>query len=94
MQSNYTEKVTRQEFCQLAVQTYIVKTKNIIDENYFAGWAKNAIYSVAAIKSGDTYVMTGTGNGKFSPEMNYTREQAIATMWRLFICNKLINYYF
>lgn len=34
---------------------------------------KTAIYSVAGIKSGDTYVMTGTGNGKFSPWMNYIK---------------------
>lgn len=154
LQSNYTDKITRQEFCQLAVQTYIVKTGNeidmsvktpfsdvddayittaynlkivsgvgnkkfapynnitrqeaavmlnnlalvlninnstpqinkFIDEGYFADWAYSAIYSVAGIKSGDIYVMTGTGNNKFSPWMNYTREQAIATMLRLYNC--------
>ena len=40
------------------------QTKKFVDESYFAKWAKTAIYSVAGIKSGDTYVMTGTGNGK------------------------------
>ncbi len=152
LQSNYTNKITRQEFCQLAVQTYIIKTGNsidmdtkspfidvndhyvttaynlkivsgtskdkfspnnyitrqeaavmvnnlakilninsnstsknkFVDESYFAPWAKDAIYSVSKIKSGDVYVMTGTGNGKFSPWFNYTREQAIATMLRLY----------
>lgn len=152
LQSDYTAKITRREFCQLAVQTYVAKTGNeidmsvktpftdvddtyittaynlkivsgvgnnkfapdnyitrqeaavmlnnlakvlnidnsipqsekFVDEDYFADWARSAIYSVAGIKSGDTYVMTGTGNGKFSPWMNYTREQAIATMWRLY----------
>lgn len=155
LQFKYTNKITRQEFCQLAVQTYVAKTgneinmnvespfsdvddiyittaynlkivsgvgnnkfapenyitrqeaavminnlatilnidknkpqtKKFVDESYFAKWAKTAIYSVAGIKSGDTYVMTGTGNGKFSPWMNYTREQAIATMLRLYNCN-------
>lgn len=154
LQSKYTDKITRGEFCQLAVQTYITKTGNeinmnvetpftdvndayittaynlkivsgvgddkfapnnyitrqeaavmlnnlasvlnidnstpqsekFVDESYFADWAKSAIYSVAGIKSRDTYVMTGTGNGKFSPWMNYTREQAVATMYRLFNC--------
>jgi hypothetical protein len=154
LQNTYTAKITRAEFCRLAVQTYIAKTgyeidtavktpftdaddcyiitaynlgivagvgnnkfapdNNItrqeaavmlnnlatvlnvdntskkadlfVDESYFANWAKAAIYSVSAIKSGDTYVMAGTGNGKFSPWMNYTREQAIATMLRLFNC--------
>ncbi len=28
--------------------------------------------------------MAGTGSGKFSPWMNYTREQAVATMVRIF----------
>lgn len=68
-----------------------VKTENsnppkFIDENYFADWAKTAIYTVTNTKSGDTYIMAGTGSGKFSPWMNYTREQAIATMLRLFEC--------
>jgi hypothetical protein len=155
LQSNYTHKITRAEFCQLAVQTYISKTGNsidindktpftdvdnyyitsaynlnivtgvgnnkfapdnnitrqeaavmlnnlanvlninksttstckFVDEGYFADWAKVAIYSVAGMKSGDTYVMAGTGNNKFSPWMNYTREQAIATMYRLYTCD-------
>lgn len=152
LQSDYTSKITRREFCYLAVQTYIIKTGNkinmsvktpfsdvddvyittaynlkivlgvgndkfapdnyitrqeaavmlnnlasvlnidnsipqfekFVDERYFADWAKSDIYSVSGIKSGDTFVMAGTGNGKFSPLMNYTREQAIVTMWRLY----------
>ncbi|MDO5388668.1 MAG: S-layer homology domain-containing protein, partial [Clostridia bacterium] len=159
LQSDYTNKITRGEFCRLAVQTYVTKTGNeinmsvetpftdiddvyittaynlkivsgvgndkfapnnyitrqeaavmlnnlayvlnidnstpqaekFVDESYFADWAKSAIYSVAGIKSGDTYVMTGTGNGKFSPLMNYTREQAVATMYRLYKCQNTIN---
>ncbi len=155
LQSDYTKNITRQEFCRLAVQTYIVKTDNktnisfetpfediddesittayylkivsgindnefapynnitrqeaavmlnnladvlnvykdsprqekYTDEGYFADWAKDAVYSVTGIESGDTYVMTGTEPNKFSPWMNYTREQAIATMWRLYNCN-------
>ncbi len=153
IQSQYIRNITRQEFCKLAVMTYIAKTNYAIennaenpfidvnddyvtaaynlkivaglgkgvfapdksitrqeaavmldnlakllnvkgtektvkftDESYFATWSRAAIYSVAAMKSGDTYVMAGTGEGKFSPWMNYTREQAIATMWRLYNC--------
>ncbi len=161
LQSNYTQKITRAEFCRLAMQTYIAKTKNqidtsaktpftdvddyyitnaynmkiiagvgnnkfapdnnitrqeaavmlnnlatvlnvdtdnsasnkFVDESYFADWAKSAIYSVVGIKSGDTYVMVGTGNGKFSPWMNYTREQAIATMLRLYNCETKEMFY-
>lgn len=59
-----------------------------VDEDYFASWAKKAIYKVSSMWnfSGSTRVMTGTGNDKFSPWMNYTREQAIATMVRLYGC--------
>ncbi len=151
LQSDYTDKITRKEFCRLAIQTYIAKTGNNVDENaptpfgdvddiyvtaayklgivsgtgnnsfspnnnitrqeaavmlselanvlsvkskekipkfidegYFASWAKDAIYNIASVKSGDTYIMTGTEPQKFSPWMNYTREQAIATMLRLY----------
>ncbi len=87
------KNITRQEAAvmlnNLARLLNIKGTENIgkfVDESYFADWAKSSIYSVAAMKSGDTYVMAGTGEGKFSPWMNYTREQAIATMWRLYNC--------
>ena len=155
LQSAYRMKITRKEFCQLAISTYISKegyevdlneespfndiddpyvtaaynlnivagtgqgrfspdnnitrqeaavmlnnlakllnvkqSENVnafVDESYFAQWAKEAIYSVAGMKSGDTYVMAGTGEGKFSPWMNYTREQAIVTMVRLYDCDE------
>ena len=61
------------------------RNEKFVDESYFAQWAKEEIYNVASIKSGDTYVMAGTGEGKFSPWMNYTREQAVVTVYRL-IC--------
>ncbi|GEM_PF-1926311 len=154
LQSDYTNNITRQEFCRLAVQTYMtktgyalqsglqtpftdvdddyvttaymlnivsgvgdnkfnpdsnitrqeaavmlnnlagvsgidnskVKTEKFVDESYFADWAEDAIYKVSAIENGGTAIMTGTGNGKFSPWMNYTREQAAATMYRLYNC--------
>ncbi len=155
LQCNYQNKITREEFCELAVQTYIAKTgdttkyentsyfsdtnndkvtyaymlgivsgtgdnkfspqnnitrqeaavmldnmakimgiyknsktEKYIDENYFADWAKDSIYSISSICDTDgTAVMTGTEKNKFSPWMNYTIEQAIATMFRLFNCN-------
>ena len=58
------------------------------DEGYFAQWAREAIYSITSVKSGDTCIMTGTEPNKFSPWMNYTREQAIATMLRLYSCKQ------
>ena len=160
LQNNYTKNINRQEFCRLAVKTYMAKTGydldytmgnpfedfsdeyvtaaygigivsgtgenqfspdnaitrqeaavmlsnlakllNIkkeevsvkyIDENYFAGWAKESIYNISAVKSGNTYVMVGTEENKFSPWMNYTREQAIATMLRLYDCKEMPEVY-
>ena len=153
LQADYTKKISRREFCRLAVQTYMAKTgheldgaltspfddvsdeyvtaayelgivrgtgqnkfspdsfitrqeaavmlnnlagilnikgngrtEKFIDEEYFAQWARDAIYSIASVKSGAGYVMMGTEPNKFSPWMNYTREQAIATMLRLYNC--------
>ncbi len=63
------------------------------DEAYFADWAKESIYAVAGYESViDSYgnkipVMTDTGSNKFSPLVNYTREQAITTMLRLYNCD-------
>jgi hypothetical protein len=152
LQSAYKMKITRQEFCELAIETYIKKTGNavddsaepvfadtfepyvinaynlgivsgvgddlfapnnnitrqeaavmlnnmakviglsknseiekFIDESYFAAWAKESIYDICCYKDKNgTAIMTGTEKNKFSPWMNYTREQAIATMWRIF----------
>jgi len=156
LQNDYTKNITRQEFCRLAVKTYMTKTgykvdnslknpfedvsdeyvtaayslgivsgtgKNkfspnnaitrqeaavmlnnladllnmkkddrtieFIDEKYFAQWAKESIYSISSIRSGNTYIMTGTEANKFSPWMNYTREQAVATMLRLYNCREM-----
>ncbi len=64
-------------------------TEKFVDEDHFASWAKDAIYKISAVKNGGTAVMSGTGSGKFSPWMNYTREQAIATMYRLYECSSI-----
>ncbi|MFI3230695.1 MAG: WG repeat-containing protein [bacterium] len=150
--ANFTDKITRQEFCHLALQTYFAKTgdtikaniqtpftdvddpyvttaynlgiisghgnglftpndlitrqesavmvnnlanvlnltsnsenRSFVDTSYFADWAKDAIYSVSSMHLSDgIFVMTGTGEGKFSPWFNYDREQAIITMLRIF----------
>ena len=49
------------------------------DEGAIASWAKSPVNFVSA-----NGVMDGTGNNMFSPNGNYTREQAILTMLRLF----------
>ncbi len=67
---------------ELKTEIYIYE--KFIDEEYFASWAKDEIYDITRTKSGDNYVMMGTEKGNFSPWMNYTREQAISTMLRLY----------
>lgn len=65
----------------LGIESNYDTSNKFIDESYFADWAKESIYRVS-----DINVMSGTEPDKFSPWMNYTREQAIATMWRLYNC--------
>ena len=58
------------------------------DEANFAPWAKDSIYSVSQYKDNKgVSIMTGTGDGKFSPLANYTREQAVVTMLRFVFTN-------
>ncbi len=54
------------------------------DEADFAYWAKDSIYGISRYKDNNgVSIMTGTGDGKFSPLSNCTREQAIVAMSRI-----------
>ena len=58
---------------------------DFIDSEYYAAWAKDAIYTVSSIKNDEGIaIMAGTEPNKFSPWMYYTREQAYVTIYRLF----------
>lgn len=50
-----------------------------IDTPDFADWSKEAIYNLKFHN-----IMNGTGNDKFSPKENYTVEEAISTLTRLY----------
>lgn len=56
------------------------------DSKDIADWAKEgvAFVSSAEDKTNKAKIMGGTGNNKFSPAANYTRQQAFITMKRLF----------
>lgn len=149
LQCNYTDDITRDDFCRLAFTTYSFKTgytyasdrdnfkdtgQNYIDALYdlgvvngignnmfeperpitrqeaavilsklaelcgleksssnmqytdetdFAAWARDSIYVISQYKDNNGIsIMTGTGDGKFSPLSNCTKEQAIVTMLR------------
>jgi len=63
----------------------ISKNINFADEQYFADWAKESIYKIVNFKGEENLsVMTETENGKFSPLYSYSREQAIASMVRIY----------
>ncbi len=49
------------------------------DDEAISAWARSGVYNMNAAK-----VMMGTGDNKFSPQDNYTREQAMVTMLRIF----------
>ncbi|MBR5155356.1 MAG: WG repeat-containing protein [Clostridia bacterium] len=49
------------------------------DHNEFSDWASSDIY---AMKNAD--IINGTGDNKFSPKQNYTTEQAVVTLVRMY----------
>lgn len=54
------------------------------DDNIFSDWSRSSIYKICGVKSHTNEgVMVGMGNNKFSPKSNYTREQAIVTIYRM-----------
>ncbi len=60
------------------------------DDNLIAPWAKDSVYRICSITSQNGEgIMVGTGNNKFSPAMNYTRQQAAVTIYRLLNNNDL-----
>ena len=59
------------------------KTK-FADDGKIAAWANEYVYKICGmISSTGDGVMVGTGSNNFSPEMSYTRQQAIVTIYRL-----------
>lgn len=62
--------------------------ENFRDADLFAPWAYKSIEFVSGLTDPTTgeKVMSGTGNGNFSPTSYYNREQAIISTVRLFHC--------
>lgn len=58
------------------------------DEADIAAWARESVSFVSGLldPAGGKKVMGGTGDGNFSPEGAYSREQALLTALRLFRC--------
>ncbi len=54
-------------------------SEEFIDHNEFSDWASSDIYAMK-----NAGIINGTGDNKFSPKENYTTEQAVATLLRLY----------
>ena len=79
LQSKYTQAATRADFCALAVALYESATKTTITERKMF----NDTNDVNVQKMGALGVVTGVGNGNFSPDAMLTREQAAVMLCRL-----------
>lgn len=72
LQSNYTQAITRAEFCSLAVATYErLVGHEIGDRSYFSDTVDENVQKMAALG-----VVTGTSETEFSPSRLLTREEA------------------
>lgn len=86
--------ITRQEAATMLARTGSVlgltpqTALTFTDKGQFADWASESITYVSGLSDSiNSYrVMTGTGNGNFSPLATYSRQQAILTSVRMFHC--------
>jgi len=79
LQSNYTQAITRSEFCALAVALYEnVLNKVITERATFTDTNDEDVEKMAAIG-----VVLGTSQSEFSPNSQLTREQAATMLSRL-----------
>lgn len=79
LQSRYAQEVTRAEFCALAVALFETVTgKEIESRRTFGDTDDINVEKAAAIG-----IVTGIGDGKFSPDTPITREQAAVMLVRL-----------
>ena len=58
------------------------KNKSFSDRNNISSWARDNVSII-----NDMGIMNGVGDNKFDPKGNYTVEQSIATLYRLFEYN-------
>jgi len=87
------EVITRQEAATMLknlalIFNYQNDGKSIVfnDTNELAQWAKDGINYISSVqdKTNSRNVMSGTGNGNFSPYGTFTRAQTMMTMIRLY----------
>ena len=81
LNTRFTEPITREEFCAIAVPVYERAANIEIAERLdFADCQSTAVAKIGALG-----VVRGVGGGKFAPELTITREEAAVFIDRLFI---------
>ena len=86
LQNNYKAKITREEFCELAVKTYFQKKGGGLIwtgeyENPQSPF--NDVDNINVSRACMLGIVSGTGNGKFSPENFITRQEAAVMLCNL-----------
>lgn len=86
-------EITRQEaavmLCKAYKYTYLGSAgktpPKFLDDDEISDWAKEYVYNICTYENdAGTKMMSGTGDNKFSPNAYYTREQAVATLYRMY----------
>lgn len=80
IQNNYTSKITREEFCEIAVNLYeALSGKESVAEinNVFSDTQNEAV-----IKANNLGIVNGVGEGKFAPDEFITRQDISVMMYR------------
>lgn len=86
-------EITRQEAAVMLCKAYEYTYANSVgeaqpefsDDDEISDWAKEYVYKICMYENyAGTKLMSGTGNNMFSPNAFYTREQAIATLYRMY----------
>lgn len=86
------ESITREEAAKMLWKAAVLleyqatdEPLSFADQNEISDWALESVNAISSISGAGRPVMQGTGNNCFSPKGSYTREQAVATVYRLYI---------
>lgn len=83
--------ISGEEFCVPVMQALhqqgiaVDDLRSFADQNEISDWALESVNTIFPISGAGRPVMQGTENNRFSPKGSYTREQAAATVYRLYI---------
>lgn len=85
LQGSYHSEINRRDFCRLAIQVLDQVDPNIANSvphtgEVFTDLEESDYYIIAANRLG---IVNGTGNGKFEPMKNISREEAAVMIYRL-----------